>query len=481
MNPLARPSISEMLDIKSVAIIGVSANMGYYWSNSMIQWPHDLKLWLVSKSGGEVFGRKIYTATSEIPEDFDYAIVAVPYRFVSDVLKECAEKGAKGATIFTSGFSELGSKEGKEREAELGELVDSLPTRIFGPNCMGLMYPKIGMAFMPTVKQLTGNVGFISQSGGVAITAYTAAVESGVGFSKIFSFGNAIDITPPELLDYFSADADTEVVGAYIEGTKDGQELLKTLRRVAEKKPVVVVKGGRSDEGSRAVSSHTGALAGSNEIWDAAFQQANVVTVDTLEALVASLGFFSKCPQPESRRVGIIAISGGTSVVYTDLCIESGLEVPSSSPETVTHLRSIMRSVGNAVGNPIDLAMDYYQENVMTDVIATAGKDTAFDSLILQADVHNIHQAAAIMDAAEEVEYLWEIMAKAGRDVMDSQKKPVLVAIPDVAYPDARMRAWVKFVEAGLPVFRNISEAVGALVKACEYYETRRNRKGQFS
>ncbi|UCE09416.1 MAG: CoA-binding protein [Candidatus Thorarchaeota archaeon] len=477
MNSSARLPISEMLDIKSVAIIGVSPRMGYYWTHSMVQWPHDLKIWLVSKSGGEAFGRQIYTSASEIPEDFDYAIVAVPYRFVPEVLRQCAEKGAKGATVFTSGFSELGSNEGKERETELGELVHSVPTRVFGPNCMGLMYPKIGMAFMPAVKQLIGNVGFISQSGGVAITVYTACVESGVGFSKVFSFGNAIDITPTELLDYFTTDEETEAVGIYIEGTKDGRELLRAMREVAEKKPVVVVKGGRSQEGSRAVSSHTGALAGSNEVWDAAFQQANVVMVDTLEALVATLGILSKCPPPQSRRVGIIAISGGTSVVYTDLCVESGLEVPNSSPETVTHLRSIMHSVGNAVGNPIDLAIDYYQESVMTDVIATAGSDPAFDSLILQADVHNIHQAASIMDAAEEVEYLWGIMAKAGREVMDSEKKPVLIAIPEVAYPEARMRAWKKFVEAGLPVFRNVSEAVGALAKACEYYETRRVRE----
>jgi hypothetical protein len=137
-----------------------------------------------------------------------------------------------------------------------------------------------------------------------------------------------------------------------------------------------------------------------------------------------------------------------------------------------------MRSVGNAVGNPIDLAADYYSDQILSEVVKIVGADPAFDSIIMQADVHNIHQVAAIMDATEEVEYLWGVMAEAGKQVMSQYKKPVLVAIPEVAYPEARMRAWNKFVEQDLPVFRNIEEAVISLVKVCEYYETKEKREG---
>ena len=477
MNSIVRPKISEMLEIKSVAIVGVSARMGYYWSHSMLQWDHDLKVWLVSKSGEEVLGHKIYRSLLDIPEPVDYVILAVPLRAVPEVLKECAQKGVKGATIFTSGYSELGTEEGRQREKEVKDLVHSMSFRVFGPNCMGLMYPKIGFAFMPTVDRLSGNVGFVSQSGGVAITVYTAAVHAGVGFSKMFSFGNAVDISPSELLDYLETDQETDVVGVYIEGTSDGKHLLESLKRVAEKKPVVAVKGGRSIEGSRAVSSHTGALAGRDEVWNAAFRQANVVTVDTLEDLEATLSIFSKSPRPRSPNTGIIAISGGTSVIYTDLCVERGLRVPPSSPETVKKLRTLVRDVGNSVANPIDLAADYYSDQTMAEVIRVVGADPAFDSIILQADVHNIHQVASIMGAADVVVHLWEIMAKAGGEVVEKEKKPVLVAIPEVAYPEARETAWQKFVEAGLPVFRNISEAVGALSRVCKYYETRSSRK----
>ena len=476
MNSIVRPKISEMLEIKSVAIVGVSASMGYYWPHSMLQWDHDLRIWLVSKSGEEVLGHKIYRNLLDIPEPVDYVILAVPLRAVPEVLKECAQKGVKGVTIFTSGYSELGTEEGRQREKEVKDIVHSMSFRVFGPNCMGLMSPRIGFAFMPTVDRLPGNVGFVSQSGGVAITVYTAAVHAGVGFSKMFSFGNAVDISPYELLDYFETDQETDVVGMYIEGTSDGEYLLESLRRLAEKKPVVAVKGGRSIEGSRAVSSHTGALAGKDEIWDAAFRQANVVAVDTLEDLEATLSVFSKSPQPRSPNVGIIAISGGTSVIYTDLCVERGLRVPPSSRETVAKLRTLVRGVGNSVANPIDLAADYYSDQTMAEVIRVAGADPAFDSIILQADVHNIHQVASIMGAADVVEGLWEIMAEAGREVVEKEKKPVLVAIPEVAYPGARETAWQKFVEAGLPVFRNISEAVGALSGVCKYYETRSSR-----
>ena len=477
MNSIVRPTISEMLEIKSVAIVGVSAQMGYYWPHSMLQWDHNLKVWLVSKSGEEVLGHKIYRSLLDIPESVDYVILAVPLRAVPEVLKECAQKGVKGATIFTSGYSELGTEEGRQREKEVKDLIHSMSFRVFGPNCMGLMYPKLGFAFMPTVDRLAGNVGFVSQSGGIAITIYTAAVHAGVGFSKMFSFGNAVDISPYELLDYLETDQETDVVGVYIEGTCDGKHLLESLKRVAEKKPVVAVKGGRSIEGSRAVSSHTGALAGRDEIWDAAFRQANVVAVDTLENLEATLSIFSKSPPPRSPDVGIIAISGGTSVIYTDLCIERGLRVPPSSPETVKKLRTMIRGVGNSVENPIDLAADYYNDQTMAEVIRVVGADPAFDSIILQADVHNIHQVASIMGAADVVVHLWEIMAKAGSEVVENEKKPVLVAIPEVAYPEARETAWQKFVEAGLPVFRNISEAVGALSRVCKHYETRSSRK----
>jgi len=479
MSAQKRPNLKEVLDIKSVAIIGVSAKLGYYWAHSMLQWDHDLKVWLVSRSAGNVLGHEILVDLDDVPESIDYAIVAVPYKYVPIVVKQVADKGAKGVTIFTSGYSELGTEEGKKREQNLAKLVHSLPIRALGPNCMGLCDPKLGFAFMPTVKRGIGDVGFLSQSGGVAIATYTAGVESGIGFSKMFSFGNQVDIGPAEIVDFFISDDETRVVGAYLEGTHHGRDLFNGLRELSEKKPVVVLKGGRSQEGSRAASSHTGALAGSQEVWNAAFKQANVQTVTTLEDLVATLSIFSLSPVPQSRDVGLLTISGGTSVVYTDLSIESGLNIPKTSRETINKLDPLIRDVGTGLGNPIDLAADYYQDQTISDVIRILGNESRFDSIIIEADVHNIHQVSSIMDAADVVEYFWTAMAAAGERTSKKKKKPVLVALPDVAYPSAREEAWNIFVSHGLPVFRSFKEAVDALARVCDYYETKgaRTRK----
>ncbi len=452
--------------------------MGYYWVHCILQWPNDLHIWLVSKSGGETLGHKIYTDVNEIPEHIDYAILAVPHKTVLEVVRQCAAKGAKGMTIFTSGFSELGTDVGRARESELRQLIDELGVRVLGPNCMGLCYPRLGIAFMPTVKRLAGNVGFLSQSGGVAISVYTAGVESGVGFSKLFSFGNQIDITASEIMDYFCSDEETAVVGAYIEGTREGRAMMQSMLQLAKTKPVVVLKGGRSQEGSRAASSHTGALAGSSQIWSSAFRQANIPTVTTLEELVSTLSIFSLCSPPASRNVGMLTISGGTSVIYTDLCIEHGLRVPRTSPATVARLTPLIKDVGTGLGNPIDLAADYYQDQTVTEVIRIAGEEPLFDSLIVEADVHNIFQVASIMDALDHIDGFWRAVADASRSVMVEQNKPVLVVFPEVAYPEARTRVWQMFVERGCPVFRSMHDAVSGLARVCDYYERKRARSG---
>jgi len=471
-----KSTIAEMLDIKSVAIVGVSAKLGYYWAHSMLQWDHDLDVWLISHKGGEVRGQKIHQSFDDVPDKIDYAIIAVPYKYVPQTLAQCHAKGIKGVTIFTSGFSELGSEEGKEREAELKKILDEYGIRAFGPNCMGLMYPEIGFAFNPTAKRLVGDVSFLSQSGGVAIATYTAGVAAGVGFSKVFSFGNQVDIKPQELLNYLRDDKKTKVVGAYIEGAKNGREVLDALVKTADKKPVVVLKGGRSSEGSRAAASHTGALAGNNEIWSAAFRQANVSTVDTLEDLVATLSVFSLSPKPQSRNVGLVAISGGTSVIYTDLCIEQGMKVPKTSQETINKLDPLIRDVGTGLGNPIDLAADYYVDQTTSQVIRLVGEEANFDSLIIEADIHNMHQVATILGAQDNLVDYWEVLAKAGKHVVENLKKPVLVAIPDVAFPGPRSDAWNVFVEHGLPVFHNVKQAIKALSKVCNYYEVKDSR-----
>jgi acyl-CoA synthetase (NDP forming) len=192
--------------------------------------------------------------------------------------------------------------------------------------------------------------------------------------------------------------------------------------------------------------------------------------------LIATLSVFSLSPKPKSRNVGIIAISGGTCVVYTDLCIESGLKVPKTSKETLVKLDPMINDVGTSLGNPIDLAADYYDLENIGEIIKTVGEDNGFDSIILEADPHHIHQVGSILGVQDATEFFWKLMSEAGRHIVDNENKPVLVAIPEVAYAEARMKSWNVFVNEGLPVFRNMSEAIGALTKVNQYYETRDRR-----
>jgi len=196
----------------------------------------------------------------------DFAIIAVPAPIVPKVLEDCAKKGVKLATIFSSGFSETGTREGVLLEKMIAEVAKKVGIRIFGPNCMDAYFPKQGLSFRPDLPKESGDIGFISQNGGNAIGIIICGSVWGLKFSKVFSYGNAADLDSPDLLEYLRWDKETKVIGLYIEGVKNGSKLLSVLKKTTKEKPVVVWKGGVTELGSRAVASHTGALAGSAKI-----------------------------------------------------------------------------------------------------------------------------------------------------------------------------------------------------------------------
>ena len=253
----------EFIHSKSVAIIGTSSSAGYYWLRSFLDFGFPGKIYPVNPKIDEDLGLKFYKSLSEVPGDVDYAVLRVPARIVPSVLDECVAKNCKAITIFTSGYSELGTEEGRHRERLITEKIKSSPFRAFGPNCIGLACPETGFAFRPDLKPTPGPIGFVSQSGGKAIDCYLAVVETQLGISKIFSYGNEADISSWELVEYLHRDPKTQVIGIYIEGVRDGPRLRKAIADCATDKPVVVWKSGITEAGKRAVSSHSAALAGS--------------------------------------------------------------------------------------------------------------------------------------------------------------------------------------------------------------------------
>ena len=293
----------------------------------------------VNPNYGEVMGKKCYSSILDIQEPVDYAVIVVPSRLALRAVQECIQKGLKGIHLFTSGFSETGTAEGIKLEKELAALVKG-KIRMIGPNCMGIYCPKSGLSFNPMASYKEGNIGIITQSGTFAQFFIQSEKPRNIQISKLISYGNAVDIDCPELLDYFADDPDTHIITLYIEGIRDGRLLKASLERAAAKKPVIALKGGITEEGGRVASSHTGSLAGAGKIWETMFQQAGVLLVNDIDELINTALAFSSLKPPRGKGISIITYSGGFSVVQSDLAIKAGLDVPQLSTEAREKLRT---------------------------------------------------------------------------------------------------------------------------------------------
>lgn len=307
----------------------------------------------------EFKGMPIYASVSDVPDELDYVICAIKAKFVPDLIRECVKKKAKYICVFTSGFGETLSTEGRHTEQEIREIIKGSETRVIGPNCLGALCPKIGITFNPTYDKTPGNIAFASQSGGIATTLVEIQKQYSLYYSKGLSFGNQIDLNCLEMLEYYGQDPDTDVIGMYLEstGTADGNVFFEEMRKVTKQKPVVIWKGGQNELGARAAASHTGAIAGSLKIWRAAVDQAGGTFVMTSREFWSILHLLSRiCPNrlPQGNKMGIIVAGGGASVEMTDTFSNLGFEIPEFDSEVQTRIQEIFPDVNTSVRNPID-------------------------------------------------------------------------------------------------------------------------------
>ncbi len=258
----------------------------------------------VNPQAEEINGLKTYPKVADIPGPVDLAIVLVPHWNSLAVVRECAAKGVKGAVLFTAGYTETGTAEGKALEEELVRLARRAGMRLIGPNGMGLYCPKTGLSFFPGVSKEPGPVGIVSHSGSLTNILGRLASGKGIRFSKVISSGNDGDLTAADFLTYLGHDPETGLIGAYIEGIKNGPAFLRALQQASLKKPVIIWKVGLTPEGSRASASHTGALAGSRKVWQAVERQAGAIPVVGFEAWVDALMGFSLLPENLGRNHG---------------------------------------------------------------------------------------------------------------------------------------------------------------------------------
>jgi len=344
----------------SVAIIGASTRPGKVGNDilrNMLSSGYEGAIYPVNPRASEILGVKCYRSVLEVEGGIDLAVVVVPAAAVVSVVEECGRKGVEAVVVISAGFKEAGA-EGLARERELAGVAKQFGIRVVGPNCLGVMVTSTGLnttfaAGMPK----RGNVSLMSQSGALATAIIDWSIQQGIGYSKFVSFGNGVDVGAVDLLRAWEDDPETEVIVAYVEGLPDGPEFMRVTRRVCAKKPVIVMKSGGTQAGARAVSSHTGSLAGSEQAYEAAFLQTGVVRARSMEELFDLAIAFAYQGPPQGGRVGIVTNAGGPGIMATDAVEHGGLELASLTSSTVERLRTRLPEAASFY-NPLDVLGD---------------------------------------------------------------------------------------------------------------------------
>ncbi len=352
--------LRPILEPRSVAVVGVSRSgkQGAVFLNGLKDPGFDGPVYVVNPSADEVLGVKAYPTIGDLPETPDLAVLTLPAEPAIRVVSQCAARGVPGAALFTAGFHELGTAEGRERGERLLAAAGGR-TRLIGPNGMGVYNPRRGVAMFPGLPSRAGGLGLVSQSGSLTSFTVRAAASRGIGFSKAIAMGNQLDLNAADYFDFLAGDPETSMIGAYIEGVPDGPAFRGALERAAAAKPVVIWKAGRVAGGAKAAQSHTGQLAGSYAVWQGMARQTGAVLVremdellDTL-SLVATLGSIDRT----ARRIAVVTGPGGPAVSASDACEEAGLTLASFSDSTRAALRERVAAAGTSVRNPVDVGM----------------------------------------------------------------------------------------------------------------------------
>jgi len=358
--PISPDAIGSLFYPKSVAIVGASAQIGKWGHTLMantISGGYKGSIYPVNPKGGTIAGRKIFRSVAEIPEKIGLAAVTIPADKVLDLIPEFRKKGIRNMLLITSGFGEAGER-GKHLEAELVKAAQEAGVLVLGPNTMGICNPHnnlycTGSPVMPR----PGSTAMVAQSGNMGIQLLAFAEQQGIGIRAFCGSGNEAMMTIEDYLDGFEVDTLTRTVILYVESAKNGRRFFESARRVGLKKPIVLLKGGRSDAGNRAAASHTGAMTSDIKIFEAVCRQAGIVLAQKPMDLLDLAAAFSSLPLPQGRRAAIVTLGGGWGVVTADLCADCGLEVPGLSSELVAKMDRMLPAYWSR-SNPIDLVGD---------------------------------------------------------------------------------------------------------------------------
>ncbi|MBN1381411.1 MAG: CoA-binding protein [Deltaproteobacteria bacterium] len=468
---LSHENLDDIFHPRSVALVGITTSNPGHWTRGFLEgylkfdFPSQGKLYLVNPRGGTVEGFKVFQNIQDIPDTLDFVVGLVPSRGAPQLIEEAAAKGVKCIHFCTAGFSEIDDQEGKELESELLLAARKHHVRIIGPNCLGVYCPESRMSFSELFPRESGSVSFISQSGGNSNYLIRQAALRGIRFSKVISFGNACDLNESDFLEYLADDPKTKIITMYLEGIKDGDRFHRALKYAAEKKTVVLLKGGTTPAGARAVMGHTASLAGSHDIWESLCRQVGAIQVQNLDEMIDVLVTLTLLPAPAGRRALLFGGGGGSSVIVADVFEKRGMILPQVPKQVIKELREFSQAAGNFFNNPIDYSQSMDPANVKRalEILLRWGQ---FDFIV------NFMVPGQSTRAGRFTDRLFNF---------DGISKPVAVVIPptfDPAEGNSMFESINSYAVDGFPVYFSFDSAANAINLVLAYYEKMSIRQG---
>jgi len=480
--------LDNFFNPKSVAVIGASrkpGKVGYNILKNMIQCGYRGTVYPVNPAASQILDLKTYHSVLDIPDEIGLAVVAVHPPKVLEVVEQCGIKGVDSTIIISAGFKEIGT-EGTRLEKDLVRRAKELGIRIVGPNCLGLIdtRSKVNASFAAGMPK-EGGIGFFSQSGAICLAVLDRALAEDIGFSKFVSLGNKADVSDIDLMLALAEDNSTKVILGYIEGIEDGREFMKVASRVSKKKPLIILKSGTTSAGAKAASSHTGALAGREAAFDAAFKQSGVIRAHSIGELINYALAFANQPLPQGPNVILITNSGGPGIMAADACDKSDLQLIPLHKEAVDKLRTFLPPIASFY-NPIDILGD-------------AGVDRYEKALHTVLQDENVHGVIVLLTPTAVLDV--KATAKVVANIASSFDKPVLASfmgrkrvepgwkilmkhgVPNYSYPEEAVsslntmyqyQTWIKRPEKTYPHFEGIKEKVHSVFETVKR-ENRQN------
>jgi len=467
MEKIVKDSLHYILNPRSVAVIGISRNKTSF-SNQIVSITKECgykgKLYLINPNADYILDLKCYPSVLDVHGEIDVAVLMVPKEIAGSSIEECIKKGVKGIVIISGGFAEQDG-EGRKHQEEIVKQANKRGIRIIGPNTLGYYSAPVDLNIIQSGFIKKGGTALITQSGNISQSITFSGRERGLGFSYVVDLGNQADLQFHDLIRYFREDNNTNIIALHIEGLRDGRNFIEEVRETVKVKPVVVLKGGRTERSAKIISSHTGAIAGDDEIYTAAFRQCGAIQVDNILELISVLLALGQKKTIKGNRVSIISEGGGDLAITSDACIKKNLVVPELSAKTQELLKNVISANGSTI-NPVDLAG---WESVVeaSEIILT---DEFIDGLIIVGGF-----AGFFNISPDELQKEEDIVRRMCR-LISKTKKPLIIYS---CFSSNKGKTFKILEDNKVPLFIDHHDAVDAMAALVKYSEFKSKMTGR--